>query len=161
MPKLNTVLAIIFIVVFLVAVLFIFNNEKDWEQRQNSYIEKVNYSFEGKVISAKELGGSYFLEIIQVENIVIKRNSLSNHDDFAGVYCKDKKTIAFIAYFQYQGESYFNKKMPYIKVNTTTRNIIYFKDSNYSNIIQEQPLMPAYLYKNSLYNYEDNTSIRF
>ena len=52
MPKLNTVLAIIFIVVFLVAVLFIFNNEKDWEQRQNSYIEKVNYSVRRILVDA-------------------------------------------------------------------------------------------------------------
>lgn len=160
MPKFNVILAILFIIVFLAATFFILNNN-DWEKRQNSYIEKVNYSFEGKVVSVKELGGGYFLEIIQVEKIVIKRNSLSNHDDYAGVYCKDKKIIAFVAYFQYQGELYFDKKMPYIRANTATRNIIYFKDPNYSNIIQEQPLMPAYLYKDSLYDYEDDSTIRF
>ena len=93
--------------------------------------------------------------------MVIKKNSLSNDDDYAGVYCRNKKIIAFVAYFQYKGELYFDKKMPYIKVNTATRNIIYFKDPDYRNIIQEQPLIPAYLYKNSLFDYEDDSTIRF
>ena len=72
MPKFNTAIAILFVVIFSVAVFFVFKNNS-WEKRQNSYIEKVNYAFEGKVISAKELGGVTFLRLFRLKRWLSKK----------------------------------------------------------------------------------------
>ncbi len=126
--SLRILFGLICVLVTAISVVLIFSYfTQSFQQEQNDYFSKVDYSIEGNVVDWQEVGGNYYLIEFEPTRFEITKNKIHSSNDYVGVFGSDTSNVFIIAHIPVS----FSSTLEKVELSTHNRKFV-FNDSSSS-----------------------------